>query len=387
MEHSLHGKLASFKLPDILTFLNLSRKTGALTLINKTRNVAIHLDSGAIVFASTNQKKFRLGKVLQRKKRIDSEEARRIESIMLQQGEKFGRIAVEQNVLTGEELQDFLKIQVSEILYDCFVWSDGTFQFQDELRLPDYAVTIAVDLSNLIMEGARRIDEWDRCRQLLPTPSIVFRVIAAPEIQERITLSLAEWKILFLIDGQRSLSDLCEQSEEEALEVYRVVYGLCANKLIEPVPEGEVLGAALLRMEDEAKRLVPEDEKATGSLPDDTPLLISPSATLTYRDVMKVTLARLTVKETAAVYPLEDPEYLIGRTASSHICLPDPSVSSIHARVYRGPDGYVLEDLNSRNGTFVNDDRIEQKVLKENDRIRLGNSELLYNIVSDVKRA
>ena len=387
MEHSLQGQLASFRLPDILTFLNLSRKTGALTLTNRARTVIIHLNAGAIVFASSNQKRFRLGKVLQRKKRIKPDEARWIESIMLQQREKFGHVAVEKNILTGEELQDFLKIQVSEILYDTFVWTEGAFHFQDDQPLPDYAVTISVDLSNLIMEGARRIDEWDRCQQLLPSPEMVFRVIAAPEIQERITLSLAEWKILFLIDGRRSLSDLCEQSEEEALEVYRVVYGLYANKLIEAVPEGELLGAALLRMEEESSNMIPKGEVTTGALPDDTPLLISPDATLTFRDVMRVTLARLTVKETGDVFQLDGPEYLIGRTASSHIRLTDPSVSGIHARVYRGPEGYVLEDLNSRNGTFVNEDRIEQKLLKEDDLIRLGNSELVYHIVADLKRA
>lgn len=387
MESSLNGKLASFRLPDILTFLNLGRKTGALTLLNGPRAAHIHFSSGAIVFAWSNQKKFRLGKVLQKKKRIASDEARRIESIMLEQGEKFGRVAVEQNVLTEDELHDFLKIQVSEILYDCFVWEQGTFQFEDEAELPAYAVTISVDLANLIMEGARRIDEWDRCQSLLPSPTMVFRVISTPEIPEKITLTLNEWKILFLLDGIRSLSDVCEQSEEEALEVYRLVYGLYANKLIEPVPEAEVLAAALIAFEDQAKEQLPAREETTGVLRDDTGLLISPQATLSYRDVERVMKAKLTLKETQAVFPLQDHEYLIGRTTSSQICLSDPGVSSIHARIYRGPQGYVLEDMNSRNGTYVNETRIEQKVLAENDTIRVGSSELVYHIVFDVKPA
>lgn len=387
VESSLNGKLASFRLPDILTFLNLGRKTGTLTLLNGARAAHIHFSSGAIVFAWSNQKKFRLGRVLQKKKRIASDEARRIESIMLEQGEKFGRVAVEQNVLTEDELRDFLKIQVSEILYDCFVWEQGTFQFEDNAELPAYAVTISVDLANLIMEGARRIDEWDRCQSLLPSPEMVFRVISTPEIPEKITLTLNEWKILFLIDGIRSLADVCEHSEEEALEVYRLVYGLYANKLIEPVPEAEVLAAALLAFEDQAKQQLPVNEETTGVLRDDTGLLISPQATLSYRDVERVMKAKLTLKETQAVFPLQEHEYLIGRTTSSQICLSDPGVSSIHARIYRGPEGYVLEDMNSRNGTYVNETRIEQKVLAENDTIRVGSSELVYHIIFDAKPA
>ena len=75
---------------------------------------------------------------------------------------------MQQGLLTEEQLRDFLKVQVSEILYDCFVWPGGTFAFIDGIDLPPYAVTISIDLSNLIMEGARRIEEWEECVRLLP---------------------------------------------------------------------------------------------------------------------------------------------------------------------------------------------------------------------------
>ena len=388
MESTLQGKLISFKLPDILTFLHMSRKTGRLTLQSRTRSAHIHFDHGEIIFAWSNQKKFRLGKILQKKKRIGVDQAKAIESAMLEENAKFGRIAVEQNILTEPELLDFLKIQVSEILYDCFVWDDGTFHFHDHSPLPEYAVTISMDLSNLIMEGARRIDEWDHCQMLLPSPGMIFRVVAAPEFPEKITLTLNEWKILFLIDGKRMLSDICELAEEEALEVYRVVYGLCANKLIEPVPEGEMLADAMLALQDHPPAdMFHTSEMNTGSMRDDTGLLLSPGATLSYRDIVRVKLARLVLKESQAIFPLEDQEYLIGRTPGSHIHLADPSVSSVHARVYRAPEGYVIQDMNSRNGTFVNELRVDMKVLEENDSIRIGASEFTYHIVTDAQHA
>lgn len=385
MESSLEGKLKSFKVPDILTFLNLSRKTGCLSLSHDSSSANIHLESGSIVFASSNQKKMRLGRLLLKRKRIEPEQANQIEAIMLEQGEKFGRVAVEEKILSEQELRDYLKIQVSEILYDSFNWEEGAFHFQDTVSLPEHAVTISVDLTNLIMEGARRIDEWDRCRQLLPDEKAVFRVVSVPEIQEKITLTLDEWKILFLIDGQRSLGSICEQSEEESLEVYRVVYGLYANKLIEPVTKLESVAEALARMEIEANETIPPGEVTTNAQQDDTGLLVSPEARLTYRDVVRVIMARLTVKDSERTYPLVDHEYVIGRSATNSICLNDPSISAIHARLYRGPDGYILEDLHSRNGTYINDERVDRQVLKENDCIRIGTSELIYHIVYDVK--
>jgi len=117
-----------------------------------------------------------------------------------------------------------------------FLWKDGAFAFYEGFDLPSDAVTIAVDLPNLIMEGARRIQEWEECLQLLPDSGAVFRVIARPE-SDKITLSADEWKVLFLINGQRTLEELCRDSAEDPLTVYRVVYGLSANKLIEQLEE------------------------------------------------------------------------------------------------------------------------------------------------------
>ena len=50
---------------------------------------------------------------------------------------------------------------------------------------------------------------------------------------EKITLTAEEWKILFMINGQRTIEDLCDDSEDDPFHVYRLLYGLHANKLIE----------------------------------------------------------------------------------------------------------------------------------------------------------
>src|SRR5207245_11260967 len=100
----------------------------------------------------------------------------------------------------------------SEVIYDAVVWQMGAFAFYDGIDLPPNAVTISIDLSNLIMEGARRISEWEECLRLLPDSSVVFRVADDPDT-EKITLSLDEWKILFLINGQRTSQELCRDTD------------------------------------------------------------------------------------------------------------------------------------------------------------------------------
>lgn len=231
----LHGALSAFRLPQVLTFLSTARKSGSLTIAADSRQALLYFDDGALVYAGSNQEQFRLGSVLLRRKRISPEERDRIDGLMLREGGRFGQIALQTGILTEAQLRDYLKVQVSEIVYDAFVWEGGTFSFVEQAELPVHAVTIAVDLPNLIMEGARRIDEWEQCVKLLPEKGVIFRVVASPG-GEKITLTADEWKILFLINGVRSLEDLCHDAEEDALTVYRVVYGLLSNHLIEVAP-------------------------------------------------------------------------------------------------------------------------------------------------------
>src|SRR5205085_9064653 len=139
----------------------------------------VYFENGAIIYAASNQEKFRLGSILIYRNRISSAQWQALERVMIQQGEKFGRVAVQENVISEEELRDFLKIQVSEIIYDTFLWQEGKFSFIEMLQLPEHAVTISIDLTNLIMEGARRIDEWEHCAQLIPDKHAVLRVIAS----------------------------------------------------------------------------------------------------------------------------------------------------------------------------------------------------------------
>src|SRR4051812_6297607 len=386
----LNGSLTSFKLPEVLTFLHTTRKSGTLTLSNGARDSWVFFDQGELVYAGSNQEQFRLGTILLRKKKISAAEVDRIDDLMRREGGQFGQLAIKQGVLSEAQVQDFLKVQVSEIIYDCFVWPGGTFAFAEETRLPNYAVTISIDLSNLIMEGARRIEEWEQCVKLLPDNHAIFRVVANPS-EEKITLKADEWRILFLINAARTLEDLCHDAEEDPFNVYRIVYGLYANKLIELVPSPE---AADIHADSTVRQTGPLEPLIDGNstviaepeVHDDTNLLISEEAHLSYSDMVRPTIAQMTIingESKDTVIPLSEPEYLVGRHRENTIRLTDLGVSSFHARIYRGPDGFVIEDLKSRNGTWVNNTRVFHAVLKHNDRLRLGATDLTYQILYD----
>lgn len=395
MDAVLSGSLSAFRLPEVLTFLGTTRKGGTLTLAKEGKEAYLFFEGGMLVYAGSNQEQFRLGTILLRKKRISREQRDRIDALMQRDGGQFGALAVKEGVITEAQLRDFLKVQVSEIVYDCFVWHGGTFSFSEQTSLPSHAVTISVDLPNLIMEGARRIEEWEQCVELLPDAQAVYRVIPTPK-DEKITLTADEWRILFLINGARTLEELCHDAEDDPFHVYRVVYGLLANRLIEPAPKAfaeddtnnpltrplpaQTGDATFRQSTPQFGSEVTVQEEAS----DDTSLLVSAEAHLSYSDIARPMVAQLTIatgEGTGQVIPLTNPEYSLGRHRDNAIQIHDLGVSGFHARLYRGPEGYVIEDLKSRNGTWVNNARVFVATLTGGDVVHVGQTDLKYEVL------
>ncbi len=80
------------------------------------------------------------------------------------------------------------------------------------------------------------------------------------------------------------------------------------------------------------------------------------------------------------VYELSDKNLVLGREPGDGIVVPDQGVSRKHAEVARIGEVYFIRDLDSRNGTFVNDgtNTITEEILRYGDRIRVGNSVLVF---------
>lgn len=73
------------------------------------------------------------------------------------------------------------------------------------------------------------------------------------------------------------------------------------------------------------------------------------------------------------VYPLDKGEMFVGRDLSNDIVINDPEISRRHARLFQQGNGYVLEDLGSTNGSFVNGQRlVGPNILRPGDSITFG---------------
>jgi len=82
--------------------------------------------------------------------------------------------------------------------------------------------------------------------------------------------------------------------------------------------------------------------------------------------------------DVSPVLAIEKETVQIGRLADNDVVLPDPNVSRVHARISRRGDSYFITDLKSTNGTFLNEERIMDVRLSDEDVIRLGGTRFIF---------
>jgi hypothetical protein len=404
MDKILEGNLACFEVPDLLAFLNLGRRTGALVLERPDYETKLFLRDGRPVFATSTADALRFGPLLVRLGKVSPDVVEKLAADP--RGGRIGQALLQAKMVTEDELASLLKIQVSEVIFDTFQWRSGAFTFYDKVPAPATAVTLEMDLQNLIMEGVRRTDDRERAAQVMADRTWLVEALANPErVKASVTLTQEEWQLFFLVDGRRSIAEICRLvgngDETQSLLILKRLHAAKIVGLAPPPPAapGEepepavVDGGSTVKWVDEkplvpgAVAAAPSVEFSTG-LPqrkpeDDTQRIVSQKAKAYLADAAKVTISRLVlVKDdsTETSFPLIRDSYTLGRHKNNDIVITDPKASSFHARIDRSAEGFVLVDLKSRNGCWVNGKRSETAVLKTGDELRLGMARLVYKV-------
>lgn len=93
---------------------------------------------------------------------------------------------------------------------------------------------------------------------------------------------------------------------------------------------------------------------------------------------MSPRLAAISGKLKGAIFALHEELLIIGRETAANLCIADASVSRRHAKIEKSDNGFEVTDLESLNGTFVNDVPIKNRLLEHGDRVRIGDSQFLF---------
>jgi hypothetical protein len=213
-EAGLTGNLQTVPLSDLLQLITTSAKTGMLSIRGGEQKREIYFTKGAVIYASSSGSEGQLlGNLVLSQKKISKADLEKALSIQKLTGKRLGTVLLEMTKLTKEELVSFLRSQVEEIVYNLFGWNSGEFVFYDGKLPPAGQVTAELNTMNLIMEGSRRIDEWIKIREILPPEETMLEIVTDPKTRSgSVEVALDDLRLLPLIDGDRSISELLQVS-------------------------------------------------------------------------------------------------------------------------------------------------------------------------------
>lgn len=173
---SFQGSLSELALPDVIQLVSSSEKTGCFHLTDGEVKGEIYIHEGKIVHAQVED-------------------------------------------LSGEEA-----------VYQLAIWSRGEFFFETGVTVA--ANTITKANTNLLMEAARRLDEWRVLQRKVPSMDLVPEFVIPEGREGQINLNTSEWLILSKIDGRRSIKAIANASSHSTFEACKILYGLIATNLI-----------------------------------------------------------------------------------------------------------------------------------------------------------
>jgi hypothetical protein len=116
-----------------------------------------------------------------------------------------------------------LKTRTLDAIYDLFMWNEGDFEFYDEEPLPDDLLLVEVDPTNVIMEGIYRIDELARYRTLVPSDRAILELSAGWTSSLK-KLGKEYRQVLFFVEKQMSVAEICYHMHASAFHVYGQLY-------------------------------------------------------------------------------------------------------------------------------------------------------------------
>ncbi len=230
---SLKGNLETFFLSSILQLLDNDKKTGMLRVVGKTEEVRVFIKDGSIIYALGSKKESRLGYLLRTKGVLSEEQLSKCLLTAKEKNEPLGKILVEKGYVSHDMLRQFLYDQVQGVVFDLFLWEKGEFEYTDGRIDTEGKVLVQISIMKLILEASRRIDEMSILRKQIPSDRHVFRISEKVQDKEEVKLNANEWRILSLVDGQRTVRQVILASGYDEFAVYKVFYSLISSALIE----------------------------------------------------------------------------------------------------------------------------------------------------------
>jgi hypothetical protein len=204
---SLSGRLKTMDLPEVLQWCTIGRKTGSLAFVREKTKVNIYLQDGKIISSRSNDPTKQLGQFLLFQGKISEAQLKKAFEIQLQSRLMLGKILVQENMVSKEDVEKALITRTEEVIYDLFLWDDGYFHFSSSGFSLEELVLIKIDINTLLFEGIRRKDEWNRIRSAFPNNDVILSLRSDTDLKS-LSLTPMQKKLLYLLTLKKPISEI-----------------------------------------------------------------------------------------------------------------------------------------------------------------------------------
>jgi cytochrome c-type biogenesis protein CcmH/NrfG len=233
----IEGPLRELGIHDVFQLLDLSRKTGALRVTSDLRDDegVVLFDGGRVIHASVRSHPTSIERILRQAGKVSDEDLAAAAALETLPGEGLGDRLVRSGTITQRELERQLRLAIESVVFELLSWQEGFFSFE-ERAVADVPLDARIRISteSLLMEGARRIDEWSRIADKVPSLSVV--PMLAPVDDDRasvLDLLPHEWEVLMMIDTSRDLRGIAAALGRSEFEIAKIAYGLVSTGVVE----------------------------------------------------------------------------------------------------------------------------------------------------------
>jgi Flp pilus assembly protein TadD len=243
---AIKGSLREASLPDVLQLLAMGQKTGCLSVADRSNFGTIYFSKGRLSYASIVNRRDRLGDILIKNGLITQQDLDTAIQLQTRQRDKrLGEILIEQKILKREELHRYIKLQIEEAVYFLFTWTQGTFSFEADVLPDERDFLVSINPESLLLEGARRVDEWSLIEKKIPSFDIIFELDRTKLAASDAELTMEQEQLIPLVDGRRDVAALVDDSGLGEFEVGKALYGLATAGFLHRIGKSKASDAVV----------------------------------------------------------------------------------------------------------------------------------------------
>ena len=255
---ALKGNLRDFSTTQLLNLINLARKTGTLSIQNNGNSAQMSFREGKLIYAFMGpEEDNHLAQILHNAGKLSEDQARIIQARAKGTSDKqLGHMLIQRGHITQSDIIQSVRQNVLDTVYKLFTWAEGLFRFEANTLPSPGHITIPIDLESVIMEGSRRLKEWEILQEELPNLDICLRFTDRPDARlQNINLTVEEWRVVSFVNPRNSIRQIARANNLSDFEIRRIVYGMLQAGLVEiirpprPKPQAPARQSSTARQE------------------------------------------------------------------------------------------------------------------------------------------